>query len=169
MLLRLADRSVTPFLNTTFREIYPEFSPNGRWIAYVSDESGRPEVYVQSFPARGGTWQISTEGGREPLWSASRKQIFYRWQNQVWVVDVQAGSGFDASKPRLLCDQPGYAPSSPIRSWDIAADGRRFLMVQIRQSKPQLISDLVRGHPAPRASRKKVVTPRLVVAPHPRL
>ena len=113
LLLHMRDRKVTPFLNSRFDEMYPEFSPDGRWMAYVSDESGREEVYVQPFPGPGGKWQISNEGGQEPLWSRNGKQLFYRRrENQVWVVDVQTGSGFSASKPRLLFEQPGYAQQS---------------------------------------------------------
>ena len=66
--LQLADRQVVPFLRTPFTEGAPEFSPDGRWIAYVSDESGRPEIFVQPYPGPGGKRQISTEGGTEPVW-----------------------------------------------------------------------------------------------------
>ena len=77
-LLQIPDRKVTPFLNSRFNEVYPEFSPDGRWIACGSNESGRQEVYVRPFPGPGGKSQISNEGGAEPLWSRNGKQLFYR-------------------------------------------------------------------------------------------
>jgi serine/threonine-protein kinase len=143
VLLHMRDRKVTPFLNSRFNERYPEFSPDGRWLACVSNESGRGEVYVLPFPGPGGKWQISNEGGTEPLWSRNGKQLFYRRPNQVWVVDVKAGSGFTASKPRLLFEQPGYGGGGPIRTWDISPDGQRFLMVKLDERKPQPVTEMI--------------------------
>ena len=146
-LLNVRDRQVRPYLNSRFFEGYPEFSPDGRWMAYASDESGRREVYVQAFPG-GGRWQISSEGGGQPLWARNGKHLFYRWgtgtaQTQVWRVDVQGGSGFSVSKPRLLFDQPGYSSGNPIRNWDISPDGERFLMVENEERKPQPLTEIV--------------------------
>jgi serine/threonine-protein kinase len=141
--LRMRDRKITPFFNSRFEEMYPEFSPDGRWISYVSDESGRAEVYVQPFPGPGGKWQISNEGGTEPLWSRNGKQLYYRRPNQVWVVDAQTGSAFSASKPRLLFEQPGYATNVPIRNWDISPDGQRFLMVKVDERKSQPVTEMI--------------------------
>ena len=67
----------TVFLNSRFSEFAPMFSPDGRWLAYVSNESGRDEVYVRPFPGPGGTWQISTGGGSDPTWSRARHELFY--------------------------------------------------------------------------------------------
>jgi Tol biopolymer transport system component len=148
-LLNVRDRSVRTYLNSRFSLQYPEFSPDGRWMAYTSDESGRIEVYVQPFPASGGKWQISSEGGREPLWARNGRELFYRWgptgvpPSQVWLVDVQTGSGFSASKPRLLFEQPGYGSRHPIRGWDISPDGERFLMVKRGETKPQPVTEMV--------------------------
>ncbi|SPE50337.1 Protein kinase/protein beta WD-40 repeat [Verrucomicrobia bacterium] len=92
-LLNVRDRSVTPYLNSRFNERYPEFSPDGRWLAYASDESGRFEVYVQPFPRGGGKWQVSSEGGCAPLWARNGKQLFYLWRTvgtagtQAWSAD----------------------------------------------------------------------------------
>ena len=100
--LRLNDRKAEPFLTTPFTEGAPSFSPDGRWLAYVSDESGRPEIYVQPYPGPGGKWQISTDGGTEPLWNRSGRELFYRTENRMMIVDVEtppAGS-FSAGKPR---------------------------------------------------------------------
>jgi Tol biopolymer transport system component len=141
--LNMRDRRVTPFLNSRFEERFPEFSPDGKWIACNSTASGRQEVYVQPFPGPGGRWQISNEGGIEPLWSRNGKQLFYRWGNRVLVVDVQTGSGFSASKPRLVFEEPGYTSGSPIRFWDISADGQRFLMVKLVERKSQPVTEMI--------------------------
>ena len=69
--LRLSDRKAQPLLRTPSNECAPRFSSDGRWLAYISDESGRYEVYVQAHPGPGGKWQISTEGGTEPAWSCN--------------------------------------------------------------------------------------------------
>jgi Tol biopolymer transport system component/predicted Ser/Thr protein kinase len=76
--LRMSDRKAQPFLRTPFTEGAPRFSPDGRWLAYVSDESGRFEIYVQPYPGPGGKWQISTEGGTEPMWNPNGRELFYR-------------------------------------------------------------------------------------------
>jgi serine/threonine-protein kinase len=143
LLLDLRNRRVRPFLNSPAYEAFPEFSPDGHWLAYTSSESGRNEVYVQPFPGLGGRWQVSSKGGVEPLWSPNGRQLFYRLGDQVWVVDVQAGSGFSASKPRLLFEKPGYGRGSPIRSWDISLDGKRFLMVKLEERKPQPVTEMI--------------------------
>jgi serine/threonine protein kinase/Tol biopolymer transport system component len=147
-LLHIRDRKVTPFLNSRFDEKYPEISPDGRWIAYTSDESGRDEVYVQPFPGPGGKLQISNEGGVEPLWSRDGKELFYRQsyeqrENQAFVVDVQTGPVFSATKPRLLFTAQGYSGMGPIRTWDISPDGRRFLVVKMDERKSRPVTELV--------------------------
>jgi len=147
-LLHIRDRKVTPFLNSRFDEKYPEISPDGRWIAYTSDESGRDEVYVQPFPGPGGKWQISNEAGDEPLWSRDGRELFYRQSyhqrdNQAFVVDVQTGPVFSASKPRLLFTAQGYSGMGPVRTWDISPDGRRFLVVKMEERKSRPVTELV--------------------------
>ena len=112
-------------------------------MAYVSDESGRYEVYVRPSPGAGGKTQISNEGGTEPLWSRDGKRLFYRRQNQVWGVDVQAGSGFSAGRSRLLFEQACYRQGNPIRCWDISLDNKRFLMVKLEERKPQPVTELI--------------------------
>jgi serine/threonine-protein kinase len=143
LMLDLRSHRVTPFLNTRAPEGYPEFSPDGRWLAYVSDESGRSEVYVRSFPQPGGKWQISGEGGGEPLWARSGKQLFYKREDQVWVVDVRTDGGFSPGKPRLLFEKPGYGFGDPIRDWDISLDGRQFLMLKLQEMKPQPVTEMI--------------------------
>ena len=86
---------------TPYAEVTAEFSPNGRWVAYSSNESGRFEVYVGSFPIGGGKWQISDEGGSQPIWSRDGNRLYYRTDEGVMMVDVGGGSGsFRVGKPR---------------------------------------------------------------------
>jgi len=142
-LLDIPSGRVTPFLNSQFREMYPDFSPDGRWIAYTSEESKRNEVYVRAFPAPGMKQQVSSEGGTEPLWSRNGKQLFYRRQDQVWVVDVRTDGGFATSKPRLLFEKPGFSRTEPIRCWDLSLDGQRFLMVKMGEIKPRPVTEMI--------------------------
>jgi serine/threonine-protein kinase len=142
-LLNIRERKVTPYLNSRFDEMCPDFSADGKWLAYTSHESGRAEVYVQPFPAGGGRWQISNEGGWQSLWARDGRRLFYRWADQVWVVDIQTTPGFAASKPKLLFEQPGFAQGGEIRGWDISPDGERFLMVKLEERKPQPLTEMV--------------------------
>jgi serine/threonine protein kinase len=143
MIFRQRDRKIMPLLVSRFSETHPEFSPDGRWIAYVSDESGRAEVYVQPFPGPGGKGQISIDGGSQPLWSRNGRQLFYRNSNQVWVADVQTGSAFSAGKPRLVFERAGYGMIGPVTLWDISPDGRRFLMVKLGERKPKPVTEMI--------------------------
>jgi serine/threonine-protein kinase len=129
-LMRFADRAPVAFLNSRFAEQYPSFSPDGRFVAYSSNEGGLLEVYVRSYPGPGGRWKISLDYATEPLWSRDGKRLFYRSGTQVWMVDVRTDTGFEHSRPRLLFDKPGYSWSMPTRCWDISLDGRSFLMVK---------------------------------------
>ena len=134
---------VTPFLNSQYSEWYPEFSPDGRWMAYTSDESNRQEVYIRPFPGPGMKQQVSSEGGSEPLWARDGKQLFYRRPNQVWVVDVRTDGVFVAGKPRLLFEKPGYGSGYPIRAYDLSLDSQRFLMVKEEQRKPTPVTEII--------------------------
>jgi serine/threonine-protein kinase len=144
-ILMLETRSgrVRSFLNSQFNEEYPEFSPDGRWIAYSSNESKRDEVYVASFPMPGMKHQVSSQGGEEPLWARNGKQLFYRWKDQVWVVDVRTDGGFSTGKPRLLFERPGYSGGITIRAYDLSQDGQRFLMVKWGQRKPTPVTEMI--------------------------
>jgi serine/threonine protein kinase len=134
---------VTPFLNSRLWEAYPDFSPDGRWIAYSSLESDRVEVYVRAFPGPGMKQQVSSEGGIHPLWARSGKQLFYRREDQLWVVDVRTDGGFATSKPRLLFEKPGYYIGIPIRDYDLSLDSQRFLMVKREQRKPAPVTEMI--------------------------
>jgi hypothetical protein len=113
------------YLRTDFHEGAAEFSADGRWVAYNSNESGRFEVYVRPFPAGGGKWQVSTDGGGYPVWSADGKRLYYTKNGSMMAVDVSAdGDTFRAETPveALAGD---LLPSSGVsRRFDIADDGR---------------------------------------------
>jgi serine/threonine protein kinase len=114
-------------------EARPAMSPDGRWIAYQSNLSGRWEVYVQPFPALGGRWQVSTQGGLSPIWSPNGRELFYRNARTVMSVPVEAtGSAFTYGNPRLLFEGSYISEedSGGGRSYALAPDGQRFLMMK---------------------------------------
>jgi serine/threonine-protein kinase len=119
----------------------PSLSPEGRWLAYTSNDAGRYEVYVQPTSGAEGRWQISMEGGVEPVWSASGSELFYRHGDQVFAVEVATNSTFEYSKPRKLFEGR-YAlgdVKDDTRAWDVAPDGHRFLMLR---PEPEPSTDL---------------------------
>jgi eukaryotic-like serine/threonine-protein kinase len=132
--LRLADRKAQPFLRTQFNESTPRFSPDGRWLAYVSDESGRYEIYVQPYPGPGGKWQISTEGGREPVWNRNGRELFYRSGDKMMVVDIATQPRFAAGKPRMLFEGRYEPTVVTAANYDVSSDGQRFLMLKPSES-----------------------------------
>ena len=129
--LRMADRKAQPLLQTAIDETAPRFSPDGHWLAYASDESGRSEVFIQPYPGPGGKWQISTEGGTEPMWNPNGRELFYRSGDKMMAVDITTQPPFSAGKPRMLFSGP-YLPDWTAlgTNYDISPDGRRFLMVK---------------------------------------
>ena len=122
-----------PFLSTPFGEKAPVFSPDGRWLAYVSDESGQDEVYVLPYPGPGPEFTVSTAGGREPVWSPNGSELFYRTEDQFMVVEVELGEAFRGGTPRpLFADtymRVNVATGVP--NYDVTPDGQRFVMVRI--------------------------------------
>jgi Tol biopolymer transport system component len=128
--LRMGDRKAEPFLKTRFDESVPRFSPDGRWLAYVSNESGRYEIYVQPYPGPGGKWQISTEGGTEPAWNYNGRELFYRCGNRMMAVDIATQPSFAAGKPRMLFEGPYERSPATSPNYDVSPDGQRFLMLK---------------------------------------
>jgi hypothetical protein len=111
-----------------------EFSPNGRWVAYTSNESGRWEVYVRPFPGPGGKVQISSEGGTEAVWSRSGRELFYRNGVRMMAVAVTQDPTFSAAKPRLLFEgRYEMGPVPGMTNYDVSRDGERFLMLKTPQ------------------------------------
>jgi serine/threonine-protein kinase len=119
-----------PFLVTPANEKAPTFSPSGKWIAYQSDASGRPEIYVQPFPGPGTRYLVSTNGGKEPVWSHDGRELFYRESTAVMAVSVESGDSFRAGAPNLLFDGPYQADAVGHASYDVSPDGQRFLMIR---------------------------------------
>ena len=128
--LRMSDRKAQPFLRTLFNEGASRFSPDGRWLAYSSDESGRNEIYVQPYPGPGGKWQISTGGGTEPAWNPNGRELFYRSGDKMMAVDVATQPSFAAGKPRTLFEGRYQPASVLIDNYDVSPDGQRFLMLK---------------------------------------
>jgi len=127
------ERRPRPFLQTPFTESSPRFSPDGRWLAYVSNESGRYQVYVQPYPGPGGKWQISTEGGVEPLWARNGRELFYRHGDQMMAVGVSTQPTFTAGSPRLLFEGPYEPTPLTLANFDVSPDGQQFLMMKSEQ------------------------------------
>jgi hypothetical protein len=124
-----AQRAAIPITASPSDENFARFSPDGRWIVYQSDESGRFEVYVRAFDptgaAAGGKWQLSTNGGIEPRWPRRGREIFYVGpDNMLMTVAVQTGTRFEAAVPRALFP---VLPAGVLR-YDVAPDGRHFLV-----------------------------------------
>jgi Tol biopolymer transport system component len=137
-IFHLGERKAEPFLQTQFNEIAPRFSPDGRWLAYASDESGRYEVYVQPYPGPGGKWQISTEGGTEPVW-VRNGELFYRNGEKVMVVETTTGPSFSAGNPKVLFEGR-YATYQSLPGYDVTADGQRFLFTKAGEQAQSEIS-----------------------------
>jgi serine/threonine-protein kinase len=117
-----------PFVQSRFKETMPAFSPDGRWLAYVGDESGRSEVYVQPFPGPGGKYPVSVDGGTEPVWARNGRALFFRNGDQVMAADVTTQPVFSASHPRVLFSGP-FARQDTHVNYDVSPDGERFVML----------------------------------------
>ena len=132
------DGARTPevFLKTSAIETNPHFSPDGHWLAYVSDESGRNEVYVQPYPGPGGKWTISTNGGNEPVWSRDARELFYRNGDAVMSVPITFQPTFSPGVPRLLFRSDFEPTGTGTSGYDVSLDGRRFLMITPSEPEP---------------------------------
>ena len=119
----------SPFLQGSYDEGNGRFSPDSHWVAYASDESGRWEIYTQSFPVPGQKVQISTSGGTQPEWRGDGKELFYiAPDNKMMSVEIKAGATIEASTPRILF-QTEIAPLVEARNqYVVTKDGQRFLI-----------------------------------------
>jgi Tol biopolymer transport system component len=128
-------KTIAPILQTPFDERDAVVSPDGRWLAYGTDSTGRSEVYVRPFPnTSAGQWQISTNGGRTPLWSRDGKELFFVGSDgDLMTAKLEATrTTWNAGQPVQLL-QPGYflAGGTTGRSYDLSADGKRFVMIKL--------------------------------------
>ena len=136
MLSMEGERRIEPLIHTPFRERNAEISPDGRWIAYQSNESGGDQVYVRPFPAvDSGRWQVSTTGGQKPFWARNGRELFYTDITTdgsiLMSVPIQSGAAFNFRNPVRLFDTSPYNVAGLIaRTVDVSPDGRRFLMVK---------------------------------------
>jgi hypothetical protein len=144
------DRAPRTLFATQFDEMYAEFSPDGRWIAYASDESGRSEVYVAPYPGPGPRVPVSVDGGHSPTWARGGRELLYlepvgtggAGPYYVIAVPVTIGERFSAGQPRKLFSTPlGLAAQA--RGYDVSPDSTRLLMVQPRPRTPLKPSQIV--------------------------
>ncbi len=128
-----------PLLDTRMVEMNPQYSPNGRWVAYESNRSGRRAIWVAPHEHPAGRWQqVSADRGTDPKWSGTGQELFYRDGGKMMVVAVDTGTIFQAGTPKLLFEGPyrdGY---------DVSADGRRFLMIKTDGPASRSVSDAER-------------------------
>jgi len=126
-----ADAKPQPFLDSQFSKAQPQFSPDGRWVAYQSDETGRYEVYVAPYPGPGRKEPVSNGGGTMPRWARTGRELFYRNGDKMMAVDIQTTPAFRAGAPQLLFEghylDPGFDYSA---TYDVSPDGKRFLMLK---------------------------------------
>ena len=123
------DRPWRPLLRQDFQEVEPVVSPNGRWMAYISNESGREEIYVRPYPdLQTGRWPVSTNGGASPIWSRDGRELFYRWGGRISSVSVEAGETFKAGVPETVYEGTFFNDLGP--QLDVDHDGQRFLVIK---------------------------------------
>jgi dipeptidyl aminopeptidase/acylaminoacyl peptidase len=119
-----------PLLDSEFVEVGGTISPDGRWFAYSSDESGEAEIYVQPFPGLGGKWQVSTDGGQAPLWSPAGDEILYRNGEKLMSAPVRVSPTFSAGKPQVVFEQGALVSVlAPLPNYDVSRDGKRILVI----------------------------------------
>ncbi|OVE79087.1 hypothetical protein BVY00_01310 [bacterium G20] len=124
------DRTPRPLLQTPAQEFGPTLSPDGRWLAYVSDETGRQEVYVRNYPDLGRVIKISSEGGVSPMWSSAGDYLYFRQGRKMMAVSFLPEPGI----PKVLFEGDFVLGHRWGRRYDLSPDGKRFLM--IRESEP---------------------------------
>ena len=132
MLPLTGDRKPEPVVQTPFSERQARFSPDGRWIAYMSMESGRAEVYLQSFPVSGRKWQISTSSGVQPMWRGDGRELFFlSLPGDVMAVPISPSKdgGLEAGVPQKLFTALPTILLGARNAWSVAPDGQRFLIV----------------------------------------
>ena len=133
------ERTLRPYLRGPSDEHSPAVSPDGRWLAYVSNESGRDEVYVRPFPGSGTPILLSSGGGREPRWAASGREIFYRAERGMVAAAVTTSPSFRVGRRIALFDDKPYLAHLYGPAYDVHPDGRRFLMIRRGLESPEVV------------------------------
>ena len=123
-------RRPVPLLRSTADEVSPTLSPDGRWLAYSSNESGRYEVYVRSFPAMGARYPVSLEGGTVPVWSPRGGELFYRSGPVMMAAELRVGATFEVLRRTALFSNGDYVSDPTHQGYDVAPDGQHFVMVR---------------------------------------
>ncbi|HMA01738.1 MAG TPA: hypothetical protein VKP02_05180, partial [Gemmatimonadaceae bacterium] len=136
------DPKPTPIATSTADELMPRVSPNGKWVVYVSEISGRREVYVRSFPALGGVFQLSTGGGDEPLWSRDGSRVFYRSGREFIAATLTLGAEDVHVANRQKLFEGDYVIGDVHASWDVAPDGRFLAVKPLRNTQTIVVHDL---------------------------
>jgi Tol biopolymer transport system component len=141
--VRMGDTTLVPLAHSPATEGDAAVSPDARWLAYASEESGVFEIYVRPFPdAESARWQVSVAGGTDPVWSRSGRELFYlSAQNEMMRVDVARGAVFSVSPPKRLFSTAPYTPIPPVPSFDVSPDDNRFLL--LRETTPTDRNELI--------------------------
>ena len=129
-----------PFLQTPFDQVAAKFSPDGEYVAFMSNESGRHEVYVRPFPGDGRGLTVSGTGGKHPRWSRDGKELFYVQNSTLLAVSVSRDPGFSVSSATRLFEHPSLTTGSGLPRYDVSSDGRRFIVVKpvVAASEPSI-------------------------------
>jgi Tol biopolymer transport system component len=134
------ERVAKPLLQAKWTVRNAQFSPDGRWVAYASNETGNMEIYISSFPNGNGKWQVSNAGGQEPRWRQDGKELFYlSAEGKVMAVAVKPGASFEAGSPVALFQTHRRQPVSAqdFFSYDVSSNGHRFLILtKVNDSNP---------------------------------
>jgi len=147
-MLRPGAPSPEPLLKTRYLEGGGLLSPDGRWVAYVSDESGRAEVYVRPLAGQGEKLQVSADGGGEPVWAPGGEELFYRSGDKLMAVALSLRGGASlAGRPQVLFETPYMRSLGPYPNYDVDRDGRRFVMVKGDPAPPPRLDVVLEWSP----------------------
>jgi Tol biopolymer transport system component/tRNA A-37 threonylcarbamoyl transferase component Bud32 len=137
--LKTGDTTLVPLVASTATEFYPTLSPDGRWLAYASNESGKSEIYVRPFPETASAkWQVSTAGGGEPAWSNTGRELFYfNGKSEMVSAEIPPGATFSVGRQRTLFSVAELARGGPVVSYSVSPDDKRFLMVREGETAQQ--------------------------------
>jgi len=125
-----AEHQTRPLLHEKYHEYQPTLSPDGRWLAYTSDETGHSEVFVRTYPDLMRKWQVSRDGGNEPCWTHNGRELFFRRNNSYYNVPIKTVNDLTVGSPRLIF-QGDYESGLPIfRGYEVSANDRSLILVR---------------------------------------